>query len=407
MRNIVSEDVKSATRSALSKASDYKRQMQEAVPMANPPAIVQPIKAPQKMVQGPSSSWMSPKTASTQATAKFMGNAPKPGISQVTPSMPKAAVQPPAGITQAASTASKGSGMLGSIGRSIPGIAGAAAIGAAASTAARDAAFASPEIRQMGKDLYKNSPTARAVSDTMLKVREKIGLGSTAPKEFQRTSASSTPASAQSTPDTSTKPSAATKIAKSGKYFSGSPNVSKGDYTIKKGETLSGIAKAKGTSVAAIQSMNKGLTDVNKIAAGGKLNLPTSTGASAPKASTPTPAPETKPLQNPDQNITKQVPTVKAPESPAKVTPPASSTPTPTPAPAPAPANPPTVGASGASIGGGIGGQGGQAGSGPGAGSGGSGGAGVGPGSRGGKGGKGGDTLGESVQIGLNRYRII
>ena len=151
--------------------------------------------------------------------------------------------------------------------------------------------------------------------------------------------------------------------------------------------------------------MNKGLTDVNKIAAGGKLNLPTSTGASAPKASTPTPAPETKPLQNPDQNITKQVPTVKAPESPAKVTPPASSTPTPTPA--PAPANPPTAGASGASIGGGIGGQGGQAGSGPGAGSGGSGGAGVGPGSRGGKGGKGGDTLGESVQIGLNRYRII
>lgn len=67
-------------------------------------------------------------------------------------------------------------------------------------------------------------------------------------------------------------------------YFSGSPNVSKGDYTVKSGENLSGIAKRLGTSVGAIQSMNKGMTDVNKISAGAKLNLPT-TSASKPATS--------------------------------------------------------------------------------------------------------------------------
>jgi len=46
--------------------------------------------------------------------------------------------------------------------------------------------------------------------------------------------------------------------------------------TIKSGDTLSGIAKANGTTVDALMKANPSITDANKIYAGAALNLPTS-----------------------------------------------------------------------------------------------------------------------------------
>tara|TARA_R100001126_G_C4865543_1_gene169996 strand:- start:273 stop:824 length:552 start_codon:yes stop_codon:yes gene_type:complete len=47
-----------------------------------------------------------------------------------------------------------------------------------------------------------------------------------------------------------------------------------GSYKIKKGDTLSGIAKARGTTVAKIMKMNPMIKDKNKIRAGAGLRLP-------------------------------------------------------------------------------------------------------------------------------------
>jgi len=47
-----------------------------------------------------------------------------------------------------------------------------------------------------------------------------------------------------------------------------------GSYKIKKGDTLSGIAKARGTTVAKIMKMNPMIKDKNKIRAGAGLKLP-------------------------------------------------------------------------------------------------------------------------------------
>mgnify|MGYP003123865487 CR=1 FL=1 len=48
----------------------------------------------------------------------------------------------------------------------------------------------------------------------------------------------------------------------------------RGSYKIKKGDTLSGIAKARGTTVSKIMSLNPGIKDKNKIRAGAGLKLP-------------------------------------------------------------------------------------------------------------------------------------
>ena len=48
----------------------------------------------------------------------------------------------------------------------------------------------------------------------------------------------------------------------------------KGSYKIKKGDTLTSIAKARGTTVSKIMSMNPGIKDKNKIRAGAGLKLP-------------------------------------------------------------------------------------------------------------------------------------
>ena len=53
-------------------------------------------------------------------------------------------------------------------------------------------------------------------------------------------------------------------------------------YTIKKGDTLSQIAKSKGITLKAIREANKGIKDLNKIQAGQKIKIP-----SKPKSKNP------------------------------------------------------------------------------------------------------------------------
>ncbi len=65
--------------------------------------------------------------------------------------------------------------------------------------------------------------------------------------------------------------------AKSSFYKGGS----QGDYTIKRGDTLSGIAKRTGQSVSDLASMNK-ISDVNKISSGAKLMTKVPTPPSRP-----------------------------------------------------------------------------------------------------------------------------
>ncbi|MCY8950045.1 LysM peptidoglycan-binding domain-containing protein [Bacillus atrophaeus] len=68
-----------------------------------------------------------------------------------------------------------------------------------------------------------------------------------------------------------------------GKTSSSSGSSSGSTYTVKKGDTLSGIAKAQGVSVANLQSWN-GIKDPNKIKVGQKLKLKGSS-SSSPKPS--------------------------------------------------------------------------------------------------------------------------
>ena len=70
--------------------------------------------------------------------------------------------------------------------------------------------------------------------------------------------------------------------AKTTKKATGVYPRTKGSYKIKKGDTLSGIAKKSGTTVAALMKLNPGLKDPNKIRAGAGLNLGTK-GTQAPK----------------------------------------------------------------------------------------------------------------------------
>ncbi|WP_339225598.1 N-acetylmuramoyl-L-alanine amidase [Bacillus sp. FSL W8-0812] len=77
-------------------------------------------------------------------------------------------------------------------------------------------------------------------------------------------------------------------IEKELKAFGGKTNISSSSssgstYTVKKGDTLSKIAKAEGVSVANLQSWNN-IKDPNKIKVGQKLKL-TGSGTSSPKPS--------------------------------------------------------------------------------------------------------------------------
>lgn len=61
----------------------------------------------------------------------------------------------------------------------------------------------------------------------------------------------------------------------------GEPSSAAASYTVKKGDTLSSIAKANGTTVATLVSLN-GLKDPDKLAVGQKLKLPAKTAPATP-----------------------------------------------------------------------------------------------------------------------------
>lgn len=75
-------------------------------------------------------------------------------------------------------------------------------------------------------------------------------------------------------------------------YFRGTT----GGYTIRKGDTLSAIARAQGMKMSDILKANPSMRDPNKIAAGGRLNLPGAKAAPAhaPATGTAKPAPVAK-----------------------------------------------------------------------------------------------------------------
>ena len=81
--------------------------------------------------------------------------------------------------------------------------------------------------------------------------------------------------------------------------------------TIQKGQTLSGIAKANGTTVDALMKANPSITDANKIFAGANLNLPTSP-VSPPVAPVSSAAPKPAPV-TPSPSVTDRVGQISSP----------------------------------------------------------------------------------------------
>ena len=65
-------------------------------------------------------------------------------------------------------------------------------------------------------------------------------------------------------------------------------------HTVRKGETLSGIAQTHGVSVSALSRAN-GLADPNRIVAGSTLTVPGTVGPAAPRSTTAQPAAAKKP----------------------------------------------------------------------------------------------------------------
>jgi len=109
-----------------------------------------------------------------------------------------------------------------------------------------------------------------------------------APKTASAPAATPKPVAPAPTPTAAPTPAP----AKSSFYKGGS----QGDYTIKKGDTLSSIAKNTGQNVADLAKMNS-ISDVNKISSGAKLMTKVPTPPSRPADATPTPALAPKPAE--------------------------------------------------------------------------------------------------------------
>ncbi len=87
------------------------------------------------------------------------------------------------------------------------------------------------------------------------------GCGSTATPSPSPSVAPSAPASAEPSPSASAEPSA-------------SPAAATKVYVVKKGDTLIGIAKANGVTLAALRAANPTVTDPKKLRIGQKLLIP-------------------------------------------------------------------------------------------------------------------------------------
>lgn len=159
--------------------------------------------------------------------------------------------------TSAPSTVSRLTGLAG---RANP-IVGAAMTGAAASQALGDLATGTETGRAIGKAIGDNVPGAKALAAGMKSAGEAIGVRS--PDRF-----SNIPRTTIRAPGSPEAKAAATQLKADKK----APSVGDDRYTIKKGDTLSGIAKRTGTSVSSLAASNK-IADPNKISAGAKLSV--------------------------------------------------------------------------------------------------------------------------------------
>jgi peptidoglycan DL-endopeptidase LytF len=120
-----------------------------------------------------------------------------------------------------------------------------------------------------------------AVLSAACKDRRLLNEGSsTTAKSSSKTTATAAPATAVTRPATTV----TTTVLQPGS-----------DYTVEPGDTISGIAKKTGVTVAAILAANN-LTDPNRITAGQTLRIPAPTGATTAPGAQPTSATQPPPV---------------------------------------------------------------------------------------------------------------
>lgn len=175
------------------------------------------------------------------------------------------------------------------------------------------AATGTPEGRATGKWIGDNVPGAKAAANALKPVqnylRDRLGMNQSKTASAPETkAAASTPPTGRTgvgmnkamnrvgstpspvTPKTAPAPVPQTAMTNKAGYYKGG---SMGDTTVKRGDTLSGIAKRTGQSVSDLAKMNN-ISDVNKISSGAKLmtKVPTPPSRPADVSSAPTPAPK-------------------------------------------------------------------------------------------------------------------
>jgi LysM repeat protein len=264
--------------------------------MGMPPAITPPSIAGQRMPgimrrSGTATgSFINPTTATANKpnpSAALRSNIQR-GMSAAGQEASKL-VKPPTPYERIASqAAAKAPGMAGTVGRLAGRLAGGPVGALLGSTVPANSG--ENEFARQAKYAPKTTPGSMDVSKqpaptvSTSAAAEKVGISQTAKPSVAPAAGTAKPAPAP-TPT----PAAPTPTANKSGYYKGG---SQGDYTVKSGETLSGIAKKTGQSVSDLASMNK-IADVNKISSGTKLmtKVPTPPSRPADTASTPASTP--------------------------------------------------------------------------------------------------------------------
>ena len=247
--------------------------------MTTPPAIVQPaVRAarPQAQVARPSASARFGQQGSTPVNVKpnvttSSRFSMQRGMSQAGQEASKL-VKPPTPFERiGAQAASKAPGVLGTVGR----IAANPIVGGVA--AAMDPTPANAGENEFSRQAKYGAKPAASTPATKQAAATPKTTPAPGPQPKAPPPAPAAASAAASAPKTGNASKVTPTITKSGFYKGGS----QGDYTIKKGDTLSGIAKRTGQSVSDLAKMNK-ISDVNKISSGAKLMTKVPTPPSRP-----------------------------------------------------------------------------------------------------------------------------
>lgn len=263
--------------------------------MGMPPAITPPSIAGQRMPgimrrSGTATgSFINPTTATANKpnpSAALRSNIQR-GMSAAGQEASKL-VKPPTPYERIASqAAAKAPGMAGTVGRLAGRLAGGPVGALLGSTVPANSG--ENEFARQAKYAPKTTPGSMDVSKqpaptvSTSAAAEKVGISQTAKPTVTPAAGTSKSAPAPK----SSAPAAPTPTTNKSGYYKGG---SQGDYTVKSGDTLSGIAKRTGQSVSDLASMNK-IADVNKISSGAKLMTKVPTPPSRPADTASSPAP--------------------------------------------------------------------------------------------------------------------